>query len=89
MINVHIHTCLQLTEYKERCEWALEVKRSPQVVIDCLALREHVADVTHPFNKKQNAFFKLNLSHKALILMVSLLDVLLHAMAEIVLTDRH
>ena len=38
--------CLQLTEYKERCEWALEVKSSPQeVVIECLALREQCSDI--------------------------------------------
>jgi hypothetical protein len=42
-----------LTECKERCEWALEVKRLPQeVVMECLAIREQrsnidlVADVT-------------------------------------------
>ena len=58
--HVQSHTlCLQLTEYKERCEWALEVKRSPQeVVIECLALREQrsdidlVADVTESQLKK-------------------------------------
>ena len=44
---------MQLTECKERCEWALEVKRLPhEVVMECLALREQrsnidlVADVT-------------------------------------------
>ena len=50
---------MQLTEYKERCEWALEVKTLPQeVVMECLALREQrsnidlVADVTESELKK-------------------------------------
>ena len=44
---------VQLTVYKEQCEWALDVKKIPhEVVIECLALREQrsnidlVADVT-------------------------------------------
>ena len=43
-----MYMCLfgQLTEYKERCEWCLELKGLPlDVVIECLALREQRTDI--------------------------------------------
>lgn len=45
---MYMYMCLfgQLTEYKERCEWCLELKGLPlDVVIECLALREQRTDI--------------------------------------------
>ena len=58
---------MQLTAYKEQCEWALDVKKIPhEVVIECLALREQrsnidlVADVTESQLRKVYLFIYIN-----------------------------